>query len=437
MVDINYLRENIEKFRNAIKVKKIDLDLDELLKVDDQRRELIQQIEELNRQKNEVNEQIVTATDKTNIIEKGKQVKVEIEKLQPEFEEVLKIYNSLLVKVPTIPAPDTPAGESDAENVIVSEAGEKPKFDFQPLDHIELAKKLNIIDFDRGAKVAGYRGYYLKNEGAILVMAVMLYAMRKLIAAGYIPMIPPTLIKQFALFGSGYFKGTEYNDQTDEIYQVASSDREETGEKSADKKFLVGTAEPSLLAYYSGETLSEDDLPLKLCGFSQCYRSEIGSYGKDTKGLYRVHEFFKVEQVVLTPADVELSDKIQQEMIRITQEMHEELGLPYRMLRICAGDLSAGKYKQFDIEAWMPGLERYGETGSASNFLDWQSKRLDVKYEEKETKKKKNVFMLNNTALASPRTTIAILENNQQADGSVKIPDVLIPYTGFSEIKPK
>ena len=176
---------------------------------------------------------------------------------------------------------------------------------------------------------------------------------------------------------------------------------------------------------------------MKICGFSQCYRSEIGSYGKDTKGIFRVHEFFKVEQVILSPADLELSDKLQQEMIELSKKMHEELGLPYRQIRISAGDLSAGKYKQFDIEAWMPGLDRYGETGSASNFLDWQSRRLDVKYEEKESHNKKHVFMLNNTALPSPRVLIALLENHQQKDGSVKVPEVLVPYTGFSEILPK
>lgn len=437
MLDINFIRENTEKIKKAIQDKRIDLDLDKLLEVDNRRRDLLRQIEDLNRQRNEINDQIPQSEDKNSLIKKGKEIKDQLTDLEAKYQGVENEFNSLMVKVPVIPADGTPPGTSDADNQVVFESGEKPKFDFKPLDHIELGKKLDIIDFDRGAKVAGYRGYYLKNEGAILVMGIMMYALRKLIAAGYTPMIPPTLIKEFALFGSGYFKGLEYNDETDEIYQIASSDREESGEKSSDKKFLVGTAEPSLLAYYSDEILNEDQLPMKICGFSQCYRSEIGSYGKDTKGIFRVHEFFKVEQVILSPADIELSDKLQQEMIELSKQMHEELGLPYRQVRICVGDLSAGKYKQFDIEAWMPGLDRYGETGSASNFLDWQSRRLDVKYEEKETKKKRCVFMLNNTALPSPRIIIALLENHQQADGLVKIPEVLVPYTGFSEIHPK
>jgi seryl-tRNA synthetase len=234
----------------------------------------------------------------------------------------------------------------------------------------------------------------------------------------------PTLVKEFSLFGSGYFKGKEYNGEADEIYQVATSDKEVDGSVSKDKKFLVGTAEPSLLAYYSGEVLKEDQLPMRLCGYSQCYRSEIGSYGKETKGLYRVHEFMKVEQVILGKADVSEAEKLQEEMVDISKEMHKELGLPYRQLIICTGDLSAGKYRQYDLEAWLPGMDRWGETGSASIFLDWQARRLNVKYAGKDGKKK-FVYMLNNTALPSPRIFIAILENYQQEDGSVAIPEVL------------
>lgn len=428
MLDINYIKENKEAFKEAIIGKKIDLDLDQLLLVDEKRRELLIKIEDLRRQRNEI--------AKERNIEEGRRIKDELNLLEDQFNQVKAEFDALMVKVPTIPAIDTPKGESEAENVEVYRWGDIPEFSFKPLDHIELGKKLDILDLERGAKVAGYRGYYLKNEGVMLVMALMMYALNKMIEKGYKPMIPPTLVKEHALFGSGYFKGLEYDDETDEIYQIASSDKEETGEKSKNKKFLVGTAEPSLLAYYSGETLQESQLPIKICGFSQCYRSEIGSYGKDTKGLYRVHEFFKVEQVVLCEADIEDSDKFQQEMVGITKEMHEELGLPYRVVRICMGDLSAGKYKQFDYEVWMPALNRWGETGSASNFLDWQSRRLDVKYEGFD-KKKQPVFMLNNTAMPSPRPLIAILENYQQEDGSVKVPEVLQKYTGFSLITPK
>jgi seryl-tRNA synthetase len=249
-------------------------------------------------------------------------------------------------------------------------------------------------------------------------------------------LIPPTIVKEFALFGSGYFKGLQYNQEVDEIYRIDSADKDMSGTTVTEQKFLVGTAEPSLLAYFADEVLKEEDLPIKLCGYSPCYRSEIGSYGKDTKGMYRVHEFFKIEQVVLSKANIEESDKLQQEMIAISKELHEELGLPYRQIQLCTADMGVGKYKMFDIEAWMPGLNRYGETGSASNLVDWQSRRLNVRYVNSEGKKQ-YVYMLNNTALPSPRIFIAILENHQREDGSVKIPDVLVPFTGFSEIKPK
>lgn len=428
MLDINYIRENIDSIKKAVKDKRIDLDVDLLMKIDQKRRDLIVKVDTLRQQRNQA--------AKEKDIENGKKVKEELDILEESLKSEQQKFNELMVKVPTVPANDTPVGESDKDNVEIYKWGEHPVFNFDPKDHIELGKKLKILDLEKGAKVGGYRGYYLKNEGAILVMAIMMYAVETLRKSGYEFMIPPTLVKDFALFGTGYFKGTSYNPEVDEIYKVATKDKDSTGEESSNQKFLVGTAEPSLLAYYSGDILKEEDLPIRVCGYSQCYRSEIGSYGKDTKGLYRVHEFMKVEQVILCKADIEESDKLQEEMIGISKQLHEELGLPYRQLRISTGDLSAGKYKQFDIEAWMPGLDRYGETGSGSNFLDWQARRLDVKYETK-TKEKKYVFMLNNTALPSPRVFIAILENYQQVDGSVKIPEVLQKYTGFTEIKPK
>ena len=269
------------------------------------------------------------------------------------------------------------------------------------------------------------------------MMGLMMYALQKMTAKGFLPMIPPTLIKEFPLFGSGYFKGIEYDSETDEIYRLASAEKEADGKMNREEKFLVGTAEPSLLAYYSGEVLAKESLPLRLSGFSQCYRSEIGSYGRDTKGLYRVHEFFKVEQVVLCAADMKEADVLQTEMLAISEEMHRELGIPYRKLQICTGDLGTGKYRQFDLEAWMPGLNRWGETGSSSNFLDWQSRRLNVKYLDKESGERKHVYMLNNTALPSPRVLIALLENYQEEDGSVVIPEILRPYIGKDRIVPR
>lgn len=440
MLDIQYIRENKDAIQKAIESKGIDLDLNALLTKDQERIALLQEVEELKSLKNDINDlikQAKTDDERKEIIEKGKEIKSKLEEKEPLFAAVKGVYDFLMAKVPNITSSDTPVGKSDADNVEILKSGELPKFDFTPRTHIELGKMLDILDLERGAKVSGYRGYYLKNEGTLLVMGIMLYALQKVVSRGYSPMIPPTLVKSFSLFGSGYFKGLEYDGGIDEVYQVATSDKEADGSVSKEAKFLVGTAEPSLLAYYSGEVLEEKNLPMKLAGFSQCYRSEIGSYGKETKGMYRVHEFMKVEQVVLATADAEKANALQDEMLALSEEMHTELGLPYRKLQISTGDMGAGKYRAFDLEAWMPGMDRYGETGSASNFLDWQSRRLNVKYRDEKTGEKKYVYMINNTALPTPRIFIAILENFQQTDGSVIVPEVLRPFVGKDVILPK
>ena len=441
MLDIKFIRENKEKVADAAAKKGAVLNLDALLEIDAQRVALMQEIEELNSLKNDINDLIKQAKDESEraeIIEKGKEIKTKLEEKEPRYKEIKQMFETFMVQVPNVMSDDVPEGKSDEDNVEIEKGGEIKKYDFAIKDHIQIGKDLDILDLEKGAKVAGYRGYYVKNEGASLMMALMLYAFNKMVEKGYAPMIPPTLVKGFALFGTGYFKGLEYDDEVDEVYQVASGDKEADGKTSKEKKFLVGTAEPSLLAYYADETLKEEDLPIKVCGYSQCYRSEIGSYGKDTRGFYRVHEFMKVEQVVLMSADIEASVKMQDDMLAISKEIHEELGLPYRVLKICSGDMGLGKYRMFDLEAWLPGMDRWGETGSASNFTDWQSRRLNVKYVDKEGNKK-HVFMLNNTVLPSVRPFIAILENFQQADGSVVIPEVLRKYMpgNIEKITPK
>lgn len=436
MLDIKFIREHEKELKAAMKNKGISLNLDELLSVDKQRSTLIQEIDELREQKNKLNDEINKSKsdeDRKKSITKGKAIKDKLSELEPKLDEVNVKFEELMVCVPTIPSPDTPIGKGEADNKEIFHWGEPKKFDFKPKDHMELGKALDILDFEKGTKVGGFRGYYIKNDGVLLMMGIMMYAVRKMVEKGYQPMIPPTLVKGFALFGSGYFKGAEYNSEVDEIYQIATTDKDSTGELSKDKKFLVGTAEPSLLAYYSDETLKVEDLPLKVCGYSQCYRSEIGSYGKDVKGLYRVHEFMKVEQVVVAEADVEKANRLQDEMTAISGEMHEELGLPYRRLQICTGDMSPGKYRAFDLEAWLPGMNRWAETGSASNFLDWQARRLNVKYVDKEGNKQ-YAYLLNNTALPSPRTFVAILENYQTEKGTIVVPEVLRNYVGKSEI---
>lgn len=424
MLDIKYIRENQDKIKEAAKNKNIKIDIDALLMLDEKRREAVTKIDDMRAQRNELAKFTPGQKPSEEQIGKGKELKEAIARMEENANKIEEDYLDLMVKIPTIPSDDTPIGKSEDENVEIFRSGEPTKFDFTPKSHMELAKDLDLFDIERGTKVAGYRGYYVKNEAVSLQMALMLFALEKLIGKGFMPMIPPTLVREFALFGSGYFAGRNYNPEVDEIYKIANEEVEQDGQANKEHKFLVGTAEPSLLAYYADEKLEEKQLPIKVCGFSQCYRSEIGSYGKDTKGLYRVHEFMKVEQVCISKADFTESNKLHLEMLEISKEIHADLGLPFRVLQICTGDMSAGKYKMFDLEAWMPSRNGWGETGSASNFGDWQARRLNVKYRASDGENK-FVHMLNNTALPSIRPMIAILENYQQADGSVIIPEVL------------
>lgn len=437
MIDIKLVRENPDAYKKAASQKNIKVDIDRLVLLDDEIRAAKAKIEALRTERNAIAAQAKSGKPTPEAIARGKELKDALAAAEAAVAPLEKDFLALMVKMPTIPSPDTPVGTDDSQNVEALKWGTPREFGFKPLTHDQIAEKCDLIDFEKGNKTAGFRGYYLKNEGARLVMALMMFAVDKMAKKGYTVMIPPTLVRAHALFGSGYFKGAEYDPEIDEVYQIASSDKEKDGTSSKERKFLVGTAEPSLLAYFADETLQESQLPVRVSGFSSCYRSEIGSYSKDVKGLYRVHEFFKVEQVVLCKADHAEADKLQQEMVGISREIHEDLGLPYRLLSICTGDMSAGKYRAFDIEAWMPGLGRYGETGSASNFVDWQARRLNARYVAADGSKK-HVFMLNNTALPSPRPLIAILENGQNADGSVTIPAVLRPYmNGQEKILPR
>lgn len=432
MLDIKFIRQNAESVKKAAKDKGVSIDIDKLLAVDEKRKSTMQELEQ---KRAEQNKGSAGGPKSSEEIEKLKKLKEEIKHLEEKWRALKGEFDELMVQVPNVPSADTPIGPDEKSSVEVFKWGKVPKFDFEPKDHIELAKSLDIIDFDRGAKVGGFRGYYLKNEGAMLAMALMNFAFSKMIKRGYQPFIPPTLVKGFALFGSGYFKGGEFNSEVDEIYEIATPDKEASGEKSKDKKFLIGTAEPSLLAYYSGEVLKEEDLPIRVSGFSQCFRSEIGSYGKDTKGIYRVHEFMKVEQVVISKADVVESDKLQEEMRAITIELHKELELPFRQIQVSTGDMGLGKYKMFDTEVWLPASSRWAETGSASNFTDWQARRLNIRYVNKKGEKK-FAYLLNNTALPTPRPLIGILENFQTKKGTVKIPKALQKYMlGIKEVK--
>ncbi len=422
MLDIKFIRENRDLVRKIIDDKNIQLDLDRLLFLDKRRRELIQEKEKLKSQQNKLTK---------NDIDKAKELKKKIKEILPKLKTIEEEYNRLILLTPNIYSKDTPVGSSEDDNVETFKWGNPPSFKFNAKSHIELGNDLDIIDFERGVKTSGFRGYYLKNEASFLAMALLWHSILKMKEKDFDFLIPPTIIRDFALIGSGHFPfGKE------EIYQIANPGKLADGSNVKEKLYLGGTSEPSLLAYFADNLIEEKDLPKKVCAFSQCYRSEVGSYGKDTKGLYRLREFMKVEQVVLCKDDIEESNFWLEEMKKISEEILQELELPYRVLQICTGDMGAGKYKMYDIETWMPSRKSYGETHSDSNLTDWQSRRLNIRY-KKSNGEKRFVYALNNTVVASPRILIALLENYQQEDGSVKVPKILHKYLPFTKIPAK
>lgn len=424
MLDIKFIRENRKEVEKAIKNKNVILDLDKLLILDDQKKKIQIKVEELRQQRN------VLAKKQTDITT-AKRIKEELRELEPKLTEISEKMLEIMLHVPNVYSDDTPVGKDEKSNKVIASWGKLNKFSFKVKDHVELAKNLDLIDLERGAKVSGFRGYYLKNQAVKLQLALMQFTIDKLSSQGFTPMITPTLVHKMALIGSGHFPEAK-----DEIYQIANPGKLSSGETIKEETYLVGTAEPSLLAYRADEILNESELPLKLSGFSQCYRSEIGSYGKDLKGLFRVHEFLKVEQVVICRADYKEAEKMFDKLLKISESILKDLELPYQVVQMCTGDMGLGKYKMCDVETWMPASNAYRETHSCSNLTDWQMRRLNIRYKDKDGKKV-YPFALNNTGIASPRILIALLENHQQVDGSIKIPKVLEKYCGFSRISNK
>ncbi len=450
MLDIKYIRENVEKVKKAIIDKRVDLSLDELLDVDSERRTLLVEVEELAATKNNVSKELpnLSAEEKKVKLLEMKEVDFRQSELKEKLRTVTERFEYLMYLVPNIPAPETPVGKSDAENIPwkywspplgvvdpkdTENVAKVPSvYNFPIKDHVELGKSLDIIDTEAGVKTSGFRGYYLKNEAVLIQQALVSLALEKLRKREFTLMVPPVLVRESALLGSGHFPTGR-----DEIYQVASSGSVKNGKFSEEEPtFLAGTSEPSLLAYYQDQVLEEKDLPIKLAGVSSCFRSEVGSYGKDTRGIYRIHEFQKVEQVVLCKADINEADQWLENLREVAEEILQDLKLPYRVIHVCTGDMGAGKYKMYDIETWMPSRASYGETHSDSSLTDWQSRRLGIRYKDS-SGKIRYVYTLNNTAVASPRILIPILETYQQQDGSVIVPEVLRKWTGFEVIKPK
>lgn len=414
MLDIQFIRDHAEALKRNTKNKNQNPDVvDNLLSVDGKRRTLIGKVELIRGKRNKLNELLKTArTDE--LIAKSKALKLELDQLEPELKQTEETFTDLMLAVPNMVLEEVPVGQDEKDNVVVREWGAKPKFDFPVLDHVAIAEKNGWLDLERGSKVAGYRGYFLKSEAALLQVKLMQYALNKFVSYGYTPLIPPVVDNRQAFINTGHFPWGEK-----ETYKLSE---DETDPKN--DYFLAGTAEIPLVSYYAGETLREKDLPVKMVGFSPCFRREIGSYGKDTKGFYRVHEFWKIEQVVLCKASIEESRNWHEKMLGFTEELLQEFGIPYRVILMCTGDMGEPQAKKYDIEAWMPGRGDYGEVASDSIMTDFQSRRANIRYQA-EDGSTKYVHMLNNTALASTRTLIALWENLQQKDGTVKLPKCL------------
>lgn len=407
MLDIQFIRDNPDKVKESIKNKNYDPKIvDEVLVLDKKRRGLLQKIESLRAARNQL-----TRMD----LVKGKKIKVELKELEPEIKITEEKLKNSLWQIPNLTSAKAPLGKSEKDNVEIKKWGEPKKFDFPAKDHLEIGKNLGILDFETGAKVAGSQFYFWYGDGAKLELALVQYAFELLEKEGFIPVITPDLAKARYYLGTGYIpKGKEA-----QTYEIKDQDLG-----------LIATAEVTLAGKHSDEVIPENKLPLKYIGYSHCFRQEEGAYGKYSKGLYRVHQFTKAEMFIYCKP--EESDKYHEFILAMEEKIYQGLGLPYRVVEMCSGDLGAMAARKFDIEAWMPGRNEYGEVTSTSNCTDYQARNLNIKF--RRNGKNEYVHMLNGTAVATSRTPLAILENYQTKDGQVIIPKVLQKYMGKKQI---
>ncbi|MFQ6035326.1 MAG: serine--tRNA ligase [Sedimentisphaerales bacterium] len=425
MVDIKQIRENPEKFKNACEVKGFVVDIDRLLEVYEQLARSKKELQQILTEKNRIGKSIpkLSGKEKQSALSELSELKKteawhneKVKELQPEFDE-------LMLLVPQPADEDVPIGKDDTENVEIRREGKVRQFDFEPKDHIQLGLALGIIDIERGVKLAGTRNYILKGDGALLHWAVLRFAIDFMVDKEYVPFSVPVLMKDDTMTGTGFFPGAEV----------------QTYRMEKDQLNLAGTAEVPLTAYRMGEILSADELPLKYVALSSCFRREAGAAGKDTYGLYRIHQFDKVEQVVICENSVEQSHKFHDEILANAEAVMQKLELPYRVVNVCTGDLGRGQAKKYDIEAWMPSRGNYCETHSASKFYEFQARRMNLRYRKSKSQianRKSQInfcHTLNNTVIASPRVLIPILELYQNSDGSITIPKVLRPYMNGKE----
>ncbi|HMO18648.1 MAG TPA: serine--tRNA ligase [Oligoflexia bacterium] len=417
MIDLVDFRSRAGDYAEACRKKRINFDVEAFLSLDEKRREQLKVTEELRARQNQLGKDMpkLSGEEKEKLKDELKLISAEYKKAEQELETMTGEWSRLQLFIPSIPLAEVPEGRDDSENVEIRRVGTPPDFSFKPKDHVEIGERLKLFDIERGVKIAGSRNYYLLGLGARLHHAVLSYAIDFISSRGYTLFDPPHIVATKAMTGTGYFPGGE-----ESAYHLDERDSD---------YHLIGTSEVPVAAYHLDETLCIDELPKRYAGYSPCYRREAGTYGKDTRGLYRVHQFYKVEQVVICRNDPEESRRFHNELLKNAEDFFQTLELPYRIVAVCSGDMGQGQVFKHDIETWMPSRGAYSETHSCSTLHDFQARRLNLRYKEGDSKP---LFChtLNNTLVASPRVLIPLLENHQEESGSVRIPEVLRPYLG-------
>jgi len=419
MLNINFIRENFDIVKKAATDKLMPVDLDRLLELDESLRKYIAKNETLRTERNSISKSIPScksAEEKERLTSRVKNIKSELADSEKTEQAVREEFDYLMLRVPSVPAPEVPVGKGEEDNVELRRVGQVKNFDFPFLDHIALCEMHDMVDMPRGAKISGSRSYFLKNDAVLLEMALCRFVVDFLASRGFTPFSVPQLVKEKSMRGTGYFPiGYE------QAYKLPE-----------DELFLVGTSEVPLVSYHQDEILDISNLPLRYAGVSTCYRREAGTYGKDTRGLYRVHQFQKVEQVVFCEADDKKAEDLHYEILGNTESILQALELPYRVCLACTGEIGIGQIRKHEVETWMPSRNAYCETHSCSTLGDFQARRSNIRYRDAEDKMR-YVYTLNNTGIASPRILIPLLENHQNPDGTVTIPKALRPYMGGRE----
>jgi seryl-tRNA synthetase len=415
MLDIKFIREHPDLIREAARKKRVDFKVEDLLAADEKRRALLKEVEEKRALLNARSKEVSTAADpaqKEMLIGENRGLKEELGAQEEELKTIEAQFDALMLGVPNMPDPSVPEGESDADNQEIRTWGKPRSGGVEPKDHITLMRELDLVDFERGSSVSGFRGYFLKNDAVLLSFALWQFVFEHFRGRGYEPMMAPALVRERNLFGTGHFPQAR-----EDVF------------KTQDDLYLSATAEIPLMGFHADEILEEHDLPKKYLAFSPCFRREAGAYGKDTKGIYRLHEFFKIEQLIISKRDHQDTVTLHEELTKNAEEIVQALQLPYQVVAVCGGDLGRAHVKSYDINVWIPSEQRYRESHTSSYYHDFQTRRLNIRYKDNQGEMR-FCYSLNNTAIATPRILIALLENYQEADGSVRVPEVLQRYVG-------